>query len=332
MIASLPKWIDWLSIQKNCRRAPHFDGQTLRLVEAIQFLKGPDFIPADSQPAQLEFNPDKSGRHFRFPTPRPGNIAENNVVYGRLYRCAERWQERPTIILLPGRLDYFSHWFKLPLIARRCNRAGFNAATLVLPFQVHRRPLRLSALRGPDYLRMAETTAQAVAEIRALTGWLLKEGCPAVALWGISYGAWLAGLTVCREARLAAAVLTIPGVRANPAFGELVVWRRIRKILQERRTVWEALNLTAYNLITLPPAIPSKNILLIDAIHDLFAPGHTEELWQAWGRPDLWRLSHGHISIVCMTAPGLTGRVLRWLAPRLNTPAVRTGQTMILPR
>ena len=154
---------------------------------------------------------------------------------------------------------------------------------------------------------MAEITAQAVAEIRALTGWLLGKGCPAVALWGISYGAWLSGLTVCREARLAAAVLTIPGVRANPAFGELVVWRRIRKILQERRAAWEALNLTVYNLATSRPAIPSEKILLIDAIHDLFAPGYTEELWQAWGQPDLWRLPHGHISITCMTAPGMTG-------------------------
>lgn len=173
---------------------------------------------------------------------------------------------------------------------------------------------------------MAEITAQAVAEIRALTGWLLKEGCPAMALWGISYGAWLAGLTVCREARLAAAVLTIPGVRANPALGDIVVWRRIRKRLQERRAPWEALNLTAYNLATTQPAIPKKNRLLIDATHDLFAPGYTEELWQAWGRPDIWRVPHGHISITCMTAPGMTGRILRWLTPRLNRPAVRTGQ------
>ena len=327
MIAPLAKFIDWSAVQALSLLELNNTGQNPRLEEALQFLKGPDFIPADSQPAPLEFN---GPLHFHFPPPRPGNIAENNIVYGRLYRCAERWQERPVIVLLPGRLDYFSHWFKFPLIARRCNRAGFNAATLVLPFQFQRRPRRLSALRGPDYLRMAEITAQAVAEIRALTGWLLGQGCPAVALWGISYGAWLAGLTVCREARLAAAVLTIPGVRANPEFGEPVVWRHIREKLQRQRAALEALNLTAYNLATAQPAIPKENILLIDAIHDLFVPGYTEELWQAWGRPELWRLSHGHISIVCMTAPGLTGRVLRWLAPRLNAPAVRTSQTKIL--
>jgi pimeloyl-ACP methyl ester carboxylesterase len=328
MIAPLAKFIDWAAIQALTLLELNNNGQNPRLEEALQFLKGPDFIPADSQPAQLEFNPDKSGRHFRFPTPRPGNIAENNLVYGRLYRCGQRWQERPVIVLLHGRLDYFNHWFKFPLIARRCNRAGFNAATLVLPFQFQRRPRRLSDLRGPDYLRIAETTAQAVAEIRALTGWLLKQGCPAVALWGISYGAWLAGLTVCRDARLAAVVLTIPGVRMNPEFADPVVWRRIRKTLQGRRAALEALNRTALNLTTAQPAISKENILLIDAIHDLMVPKDvTKELWQAWGRPYLWRLPHGHISIICMTAPGLTGRVLRWLTPLLDAPAVRTGQT-----
>jgi len=163
MIAPLAKFIDWSVIQALTLLELNNNGQNPRLEEALQFLKGPDFIPADSQPAQLEFNPDKSERHFRFPTPRPCGLAENNVVYGRLYRCGERWRERPVIVLLHGRLDYFNHCFKFPLIACRCNRAGFNVATLVLPFQFQRRPRRLSDLRGPDYLRMAETTAQAVA-------------------------------------------------------------------------------------------------------------------------------------------------------------------------
>jgi len=56
-----------------------------RLKEALEFLKGSDFIAVESKPAQVECNPDKPGLHFRFPTPRPGDYAENNVVYGRLY-------------------------------------------------------------------------------------------------------------------------------------------------------------------------------------------------------------------------------------------------------
>jgi pimeloyl-ACP methyl ester carboxylesterase len=326
MIAPLAKLIDWSAIQALAMLEPPPHAQGPRLEEALEFLRGPDFIPVESQPAGVEFNPGKSG-HFRFSTPRPCSSAENNVVYGRLYRCAENWQKRPAIVLLHGRCDVFNHWYRFPSIARRCNRVGFNAATLVAPGYFQRRSRRPVTTGSPDYLRLAETTAQAVAEIRALTGWLLEQGCPAVALWGISYSAWLAGLTVCRDARPSAAVLTIPGGRLDPGFGDRVIWRRVREKLQGRRAALEALNLTAFNLTTIRPAIPRENILLIDAIHDLMVPKEgTKELWQAWGRPDLWRLPHGHISIVCMTTPGFTGRVLRWLAPRLDVNCNHDGK------
>ena len=294
-----------------------------RLEEALQFLKGPDFIPVESQSrlVGIEFHPDQSGLHFRFPTPRSCGFAENNVVYGRFYRCAARWQERPVIVLLHGAGDFLNHRFRFPLIARRCNRAGFNAATLVAPYHFQRRPRQPGVLSGPDYLRYAEAMAQAVAEIRALTGWLLEEGCPAVALWGISLGGWLAGLTVCRDARLAAVVLTVPAVRLNLSFAERIIWRRIREAWRGQRGALEALNMTPLNLTLAHPAILRDNILLIEGLRDLFVGTEgIEELWQAWGRPEIWRLPHGHITGA--SAPGLTGRVLRWLAPRLDKPTV----------
>ncbi|MGA2176610.1 MAG: alpha/beta hydrolase family protein [Verrucomicrobiota bacterium] len=312
MIAPLSKLIDWTAIQLAAARMPQADGRSPRLEEAGQFLRGPEFIPSESEPARVEFN---GPMDFRFPTPRPGDFAENNVVYGRLYRCAGRWRERPAILLLHGWNDLINHQLRFPLIARRCNRAGFNAATLVGPYHFQRRPRQLGAWGNflcPDVLRTAEAAAQAIAEIRALTGWLLREGCPAVALWGISLGAWLAGLAVCRDGRWASVVLTAPVVRMDRVIEELAFCRSIREALQGRRVEADTLNLTSAR-----PAIPKENILLIEATHDLFAPKETiEELCQAWGRPDLWRLPHGHISF--MGAPGLTGRVLRWLAPRLG--------------
>ena len=33
---------------------------------------------------------------------QPRRVEENNIVYGRFYRCVERRQERPVIILLDG--------------------------------------------------------------------------------------------------------------------------------------------------------------------------------------------------------------------------------------
>ena len=134
MIGPLAKLIDWSALQMAYVVAglKHAPKPKWKLEEALEFLNGPDFIPAASEPARIEFD---GPRHFKFPTPRPGQVEENNVVYGRLYRCAERWQERPVIILLDGNpaIGYHSAF---PLFARRFNRAGFNVAPLVAPYHL----------------------------------------------------------------------------------------------------------------------------------------------------------------------------------------------------
>src|SRR4051812_48961587 len=174
-----------------------------KLEEAIQFLSGPDFIPAQSAPAQVQFN---GSLDFTFTTPRPCEFAENNVVHGRLYRCVGKWQERPVIILLPGWNDSASYKLRFPLIARCSNRAGFNVVTLVPPYHFQRCPRQRREFDRGDCLQFAKGTAQGIAEIRALTGWLLGEGCPAVTLWGYSMGAWYAGMALCHDGRLASVV------------------------------------------------------------------------------------------------------------------------------
>ena len=335
MIAPLAKLIDWSLSQVQCRPGffkageSHADKARWRLDEAIQFLGGPDFIPPESYPARIEFNPDKAVVRFRFPTPRPCDYAENNVVHGRLFRCGKHWEKRPAIILLHGgriiqsSSGSISYRFAYPLIARRCNRAGFNAVTFEAPYHFQRQLRQPGATGQPDFLRSAEAAAQAVAEIRALTGWLIEKRCPTVALWGISMGGWHAGLTVCRDARLTAVVMTLPAVHSNPEFRERIIWRSVREALRQTRIADEKLDATPFNLTSAQPAIPKKNILLIGGIHDLICPMEfIEELWQKWGQPDIWRLPHGHNSFMFM--PGLTSRVLRWLEPRLNNATTRT--------
>jgi len=328
MIAPFAKLIDWTISQVRSR--PSFfksgesnaDKASWRLDEAIQFLQGPDFIPSESPLVDLEFFPDKPV-HFRFPTPRPFDCAGNNIVYGRLYRCAEHWEKYPAIILLHGgriiqrTSSSISYRFAYPLIARRCNRAGYNAVTLEAPYHYQRRQRQFGPSDQPDYLRSAEAAAQAVAEIRALTGWLLEKGCPTVALWGVSMGGWHAGMTVCRDARLAAVVMTVPAVHSNPQADELIIWRSVREEWRRQRIADEKLDTTPFNLTSARPAIPRENILLIGGIYDLVCPMESiEELWRSWGQPNIWRLPHSHNSF--MLHPGLTSRVLRWLSPRLK--------------
>jgi pimeloyl-ACP methyl ester carboxylesterase len=324
MIAPLAKFLDWSAAQAACLMMPA-EAENLKLEEALRFLKGPNFVPTDNQTTEIEFN----GPHdFRFPTPRPCHSAENNVVHGRLYRCGERWRERPVVILLHGSGDSLTYDFRFPAIARRCHQTGFNAAGLVAPYHFQRRPRQMGGSLGyPDYLQLAEATAQAIAEIRALTGWLLAQGCPSVALWGYSMGAWYAGMAVCQDARLAAVVLGATCVRMNPWMEERAVWPSMRQRLPRIRAACEALNLTATNLTVTRPVIPAKNILLLEAFHDsMICPQKdTEELWQSWGQTEIWRLRHGHVGICCGLVPGLNRRVLDWLTPRLEVDEKRNA-------
>ena len=328
MIAPLAILLDWLAIQlrwaPRCRSLLKLQGSACgpRLEEAIRFLNGPDFVPAESLPARLEFEPAGSGEGFHFPTPRPSRFAESNVAYGRLYRCAEHWKQRPAIILLHGAGGDPDYHYEFPRIARHCNRMGFNAVTLMAPFQFRRRPRDFATLPWPDYLMEAQICfAQAIAEIRALIGWLLEQGCPTVAVWGNSYGGALAGFAACYEARLSAAVLSAPGLNRDVFLSAArhVAWPGLREELLKQQPACEALNETGLNLTVGRPCIPKDRILLIEAIYDLWAPRESmEELWQAWGRPDIWRLPHGHASRSLM--PSLTGRILRWLKARLENP------------
>jgi pimeloyl-ACP methyl ester carboxylesterase len=317
--APLAKLMDWSAIQIVAMMKPA-KACNPRLEEALQFLKGPDFVTTDSQLAQVKFI---GPLDFSFPTPRPCDVTENNIVHGRLYRCPERWQERPVIILLHGWGDSLSYKVRFPLIACRCNGAEFNVAALVAPYHFQRRPRQRGTFESGDCPLLAQATAQAIAEIRALTGWLLGEGCPAVALWGISLGAWYAGMVACCDARLASVILTAPCARLSPWVEQRAVRPRIRRRLGNMGELCEGLNRTAMNLTSTQLVIPRENILLIEGIHDLMCPkDDIEDLWHSWGQPDIWRLPHGHVGVCCGFVPGLPERVLRWLSPRLNKPAV----------
>ena len=276
------------------------------------FLNGPNFIPAESKAAELEF---KSKIHFTFQSPRPCEFAENNIVHGRLYRRAKDWQKFPTLILLHGGGDFLNHRYRFPLMVPAIHRAGFNAATLMAPYHFQRRVRGIEAF---DHLRVAEAFGQGVAEIRALTGWLQDQDCPSVALFGFSLGGWLAGLAATRDSRLKAIILALPGVRRDyrATRGESVLWTPMRKALEKQKAAREALDKTPMNLTLSQPVIPKENILLIQGRYDLLVEAEqTEELWQKWQQPEIWRLPHGHVS--WMFTQGVTRRVLDWLVSRL---------------
>jgi len=317
MIAGLSKLIDWSAIHFAAVRMPRPDGRDQRLAEAQQRIASPDFFPAAVEAAKVQFS---GADRLHFATPLPGVPEENNTVHGRLYRCAERWQERPTVLLLHGWNDAINHYSRFPSMSAHLNRHGFNAATLEAPFHFQRSPRQFAAwsnFLSPDILHTVEAARQAIAETRAFALWLRQQGTPALGLMGVSLGGWLGGLAVCHDALFSCAVLLTPVACLDRLVEEVAFCRGIRQAWQGRPVQTGRLNLTEGR-----PAVPKENILLIEAFHDLFVPRQTmEELWRAWDQPDMWRLRYGHIRV--LRAPGLNGRIIHWMAPRLLARAAK---------
>jgi dienelactone hydrolase len=315
--AVLCKLLDKAAILQAAVRAPRLGEKNPNVEEARAFLTGPDFISAEVPPANVELG--KRPR-FWFATPRPTPYLENNVVHGRLYRCERQWQERPAAILLHGWNDVIDHRWRFPAIARQINYKGINAVTLEAPYHFQRRPRHLGSWSNflcPDLLRTAKAVSQAIAEIQACAAWLREQGCPAVGLWGVSLGAWLAGLAACYDARWSCVVLMAPIARLDRVVEETAFCRHIRRGLQGQPVAAGRLNLTS-----LRPAIPPADILLIEAEHDLFTPKEAvEQLWRAWDHPQIWRVREGHISI--LRATGLSREIVSWIAPRLCEPVAK---------
>ena len=306
-----------MAIDHAAAHMPKPDGRDLHLNEAELLLQNLDFSPADMKSAILKFD-DSTDFHFESPLPTP--YAVNNIVHGRLYKCDDQWRQKPVILLLHGWNDALDHHFFFPRHARRLNELGLNAATLQLPWQFDRCPRELGAWGDflcADVLRTVEATLQAMAEIQSFVNWVTEQGCPFVGLWGVSMGAWLAGLTICHDSRIGVAVLAVPIARLDRLVEEVAFCETIRAALQNR-----SVDLRRLNLVSNRPVIARENILLVEAEHDLFVDKETvEDLWQAWDKPDIWRLRHGHISF--LAAPGLSKRVVRWIAARANEHAAK---------
>lgn len=252
---------------------------------------------------------------FTYPSAEASPFEVNNTVFGRLFRVGEDWTRHPTAILLHG---WNASWFyrhTQPRLAHRLARSNINVAMIELPYHMRRRP-RIP--RGLDFISSdlgvtLGAARQALADTRRLVDWLLAQGSPRVGLWGFSLGAWLAGLLARCDARLHFVVLTTPIVCIDRVIEELPFCEPIRHGLRQA-----AIDLSWLNLYSQPPRITPSSILIMESRYDRFAPPETlEELGRRWPGSELWRLPHGHISL--MGSASTLGRASDWLVQRAHS-------------
>jgi len=71
------------------------------------------------------------------------------------------------------------------------------------------------------------------------------------------------------------------------------------------------------NLKGRPPKCGPENILIVESLYDQFAPADSvEELWRSWNKPEMWRVKHGHISV--LLSPVVMEKTVRWLSREVS--------------
>lgn len=310
MFPAITQRLDRYAIKTACRSV----SSSFRALRSGEAVKHPDYF------ADLEIMPvaDFTGEtKFRFPSPVPSAWPENNVIFGHLHRVpypVPGEGRGPVVLLIHGWNGEQGYRHLFPLLARRFRRLGLAVAMIELPYHGSRKP-RTGHLRNflsGDIAHMMEATRQAIADIRATIQWLRSEGYGPVGLWGVSLGAWLGGLVACIEKNVQAAVLVTPVPRLDQAIETLEFCRHIRASMTGRDISAADLNLTAHR-----PRLAPEDILIVESLYDLFAPAESvEELWRAWSRPEIWRVRHGHISVL-LSYPIMV-QTGRWLSRHLQ--------------
>ena len=311
----IDKWV----IRTAAARLPRATGADAHVEEARRILESPDFFAEDTPAAKITF---PGGKDFQFPSSVTTPCPENNTVSGRISRCGKNWRKRPAIVLLHGWNDRIGYRYRFEWLAKRFNRRGINCAAFELPYHFSRRPKQgpVRNIITEDLGRSMEAIHQALADVNAMVNWLVEQGCPRVSVMGYSLGGWLAGLVACHNPRLASAVLVTPVSRMDRAIDELAFCSLVRQALAK-----QPLDLTRLNLQANKPKLTRGFILLVEAEYDLFVPAETtEELWRAWGNPELWTVSHGHITI--LAASDTMKRATKWVSLRMKAPeAINEG-------
>ena len=322
MFRIITEALDRWAIRSACQSVRSGSIEPELIDKAQAMLAHEDFFPGEaSAPEDLAF----SGAHeFRFQSRVTTPWDENNVVYGKLYRAGKNWTTKPSVLLVHGWNGELGYHYQFPFVAKLLNRAGMNAAMIELPYHARRRPSATGAINNfisHELVRMLEATQQAVADLRAMLGWLRLQGSPATGLWGISLGAWITGLIAAMDPDVRFAVLMSPIASLDHAICELPFCAPIRQSLGNRQFDLQRLNLASHE-----PHCAPANVLILESVQDLFAPPETiEQVWKAWREPEIWRLAHGHISILASVP--MMYRVTRWLARKTADLLIIDTQT-----
>ncbi|MFN7139686.1 MAG: alpha/beta hydrolase [Limisphaerales bacterium] len=318
MFSFFTKLIDRAVIKMACAAQAKPNSHSPRCEEAYELLFREDLISAPVLPPK-ELN-WRSEEEFEFRSCVSSPYPENDIVYAKLHKTGQDWQQRPTVVLIHGWNDEIGYVLRHPYHSKRFLKAGINVAMIELPFHLKRRPRKagcVSDFLSEDLYCTVLGMQQAVMDIRSLLAWLRAQGCAETGLLGVSLGGWLTGLATTQDENVSFAVMNVPVARMDRVVKELPFSEPLRRSLKVAESKKLALDFEHLNLRSLRPKAPKDKILIIEAVDDLFAcKDAIEEFWEAWGRPEIWRVNHAHIS--GLLSPGLLEKQVKWVREKTS--------------
>ncbi|MGD8329014.1 MAG: hypothetical protein PVJ49_06225 [Acidobacteriota bacterium] len=230
--------------------------------------------------------------------------------------------QAPALILLHGwlverpQLVIYRHW------ARRAAARGLDVWMPRLPYHLERAdPGEISGERclSPDLRTSLDAVRQAVAETRLLARWLRASGAPAVGIWGMSLGGWVAALATSLDADWEGVAMWAPV--AAPA--EVLFESGLVELMRDAVVAGGGLaeDFDAPEMAAITPAlrrglVPRSRVLMVAGAYDqVVSPRSVARLARAWNVDVRW-VPHGHISLMASRAPveltaGFLASVLR---------------------
>jgi pimeloyl-ACP methyl ester carboxylesterase len=245
------------------------------------------------------------GSLLRWRSPTRSGYDENDIAGARLFLTKQGWQA-PTLIFLHALMSASD--FGYSRIARRLNRAGWNAVLVHLPFHYSRIPrgrINGALALTSNLPRNGETIRQAVKEVRQVLALFRDRGCAQFGLIGTSFGGWIGALISFLEKDLSYVALLQPVADVEYAIWQSPAGRAIRSQLD---TASIPIGITRRHAhLTSPkdgqPLCDADRILLVGGRYDAIVPvGILRNLRDAWPGSRLIEVNQGHFGYSAMGA------------------------------
>jgi hypothetical protein len=249
---------------------------------------------------------------LRWRSPVQTCFPENRTALAKLFLSLDGLSA-PTVILLHALMSASDLGYRR--IARRFNRAGWNAIFPHLPFHYSRVPrghLNGTLALTANLPRNGETLRQAVKEVRQLMNYCRFHGCRRFGMIATSYGGWIGALLSFVEADFDFITLLQPIADIEQAIWESPAGSAIRGRLV-KAGIERGISLQHAHLSSPlhgKPLLDIKKVKLIAGAYDRVVPVETiERLAQAWGGLPVTIVHQGHFGYRAM------GVALRELLP-----------------